>query len=192
MTGREAHQRDEVAGLDRALQVFDDPDTATRPGMQLMRDAVRGKRDKLAAKLEQEEARLAVAVGGVPAAGGTLDPAVLARLLDAVPAAVAGAVATLAEAADPAPSRDAVLAATALRVGRWADDGPGFVLVGPAGDVRAAVPAPDGGPLLDAGLAALLDDPAPLARLAAAAGATLRLTLHLPFQDDREAVVGPS
>lgn len=51
---------------------------------------------------------------------------------------------------------------------------------------------PAGGrPLLDAALAALVDDPGVLARFAAETGASLRLVLHLPFEDDREATVGP-
>lgn len=190
MTGREARQRDEVAGLERALQVFDDPDTATRPGMQLMRDAIAGKRDKLAGKLaREEEVRLEVVVGGVPAAGGTLDPAFLVALLEAVPEVVVSAVGSLAGDLDPPPSGAVVTQATAVRVAGSPEDGPGLVLAGPPGEVRSAVRAGDG-PLLDAALAAVLDDPDPLARLAAGAGATLRLTLHLPFEDDRTVEVG--
>ncbi|HEX9995245.1 MAG TPA: hypothetical protein VGB14_20150 [Acidimicrobiales bacterium] len=190
MSGREARQREELAGLERALQVFDDPDTATRPGMQLMRDAIQGKRDKMAAKLAEEaQVRLEVVVGGVPAAGGTLDPAFLVALAGAVPEAVTSAVGALAGDLDPAPAGAALVQATAVRVAGTPDDGPGLVLVGPPAEVRAAVPAADG-PLLDAALAAVVDDPAPLARLAASAGATLRLTLHLPFEDDRTVHVG--
>lgn len=191
MTGREARQRDEVAGLERALQVFDDPDTATRPGMQLMRDAIAGKRDKLAGKLaREEEVRLEVVVGGVPAAGGTLDPAFLVALLEAVPEVVVSAVGSLAGDLDPPPSGAVVTQATTLRVAGSPEDEPGLVLVGPPGDVRSAVRAAGDGPLLDAALAAVLEDPDPLARLAAGAGATLRLTLHLPFEDDRTVEVG--
>lgn len=191
MSGREDRQREELAGLDRALRVFDDPDTATRPGMQLMRDAVAGKRDKMARKLrEEEEARLEVVVGGVPAAGGTLDPVSAAVLLETLQAAVVGAVEPLVADVDPQPAPAAVAAATALRVAGWAADGPGVVLVGPPAGVRAAVRSAGGEALLDAALAALVEDPGPLARFAAECGATLRLTLHLPFEDDREATVG--
>jgi hypothetical protein len=192
VSGRHDRQREELEGLERALKVFDDPETATRPGMQLMRDAVAGKRDKMAAKLRQEqEARLEVVVGGVPAAGGTLDPVVLSVLLETLRAAVVEAVERVAGDADPAPAPAAVATATALRVAGWAAGGPGVVLAGPPADVRAAVRTGDGGaPLLDAALAALVDDPGPLARFAAESGATLRLTLHLPFEDEREAAVG--
>jgi hypothetical protein len=192
VSDRQARQREEVAELERALQAFDDPDTATRPGMQLMRDAVEGKRDKLARKLaEEEQVRLEVVVGGVPAAGGTLDPAFLGALVDALPRLVATAVGSLVDEAEPAPSGAAVATATTLGASGWPDGGPGIVLAGPPGDVRAAVRSPGGdAPLLDAALAAVLDAPDPLARLATAAGATLRVTLHLPFEDDRTVEIG--
>ena len=193
---REGRQREEVAELDRALEVFDDPETATRPGMQLMRDAVRGKRDKLAAKLEEEQlVRLEVVVGGVPATGGTVDPALLAELLAAVPDLATDAAAALLDEADPRPSATALDAATELGVAGAADSGLGVRLVGPPADVRAAVPAAGGGPLLDAALARVVDDVAGgraerLTRLAAEWGAIVHLVLHLPFEDPREATVG--
>lgn len=203
MSAREDRQREEVEELDRALQAFDDPETAVRPGMQLMRDALRGKREKMAGKLEEQaQVRLDVVVDGVPAAGGLLDPGLLAAVLAAVPAAATDAAAALLDGADPdgadpTPAPSAVAAATVLGVAGASEDGLGVRLVGPPANVRSAVRDPASGrPLLDAALARLLDEanagdgPAPLAALATEAGASLRLVLRLPFEDEREAKIG--
>ena len=197
---REQHLGEELSELERALEAFDDPDTAARPGLQLMGDALRTKhadvRDKFA---RSDTLALEVEVEGEPVEGTLVDAALVARLVDELVPLSRRLGAAVADGDGARPTEAQLDAALAMRFAGGLDDGAGFRLVGPDREARRLGPGHDQEPsLLEAALQRLLElaeDPASseLARLrealdAVAARATLRLLA--PFDDPRVVEVG--
>jgi hypothetical protein len=131
--------RAHLGRFDRALQAFDDPDAAERPGLQLMATTLRHKRDELRDKLAASR-RVEVEVR--PVDGSPLTGPALAALLSAL---CEGVSAVGSEAPhDPDPIDPVALArALELRAVGGGRDG-AVVLRAADPGVRRAVPPPDG------------------------------------------------
>lgn len=199
---REQHLREELSELERALEAFDDPDTAARPGLQLMGGALRTKyadvRDKFA---RSDTLALEVEVEGEPVEGTLVDAALVARLVDELVPLSRRLGAAVADDDGARPTEAQLDAALSLRFAGGLDDGAGFRLVGPDREARRLVPGPDQEPsLLETALRRLLElaedpDSSELARLRelldeVAARAALRLLP--PFDEPRVVGVGGS
>ncbi|WP_370324526.1 hypothetical protein [Euzebya sp.] len=197
----EAQLEAHLARFDHALQAFDDPEATERPGLRLMAETLRLKRDELAGKLESSR-RVELVVAprdAVPADAGAM-ATVIAAIVAATPA-IGRALLADAEADAAADIDDeAVAAALRLRlVGGDAEDGSVVLRAADPAD-RRRVPAPDDAESLVT--AALLDllaatdggDASPAAvsaaddlRTAARVRALpVALTLHHPFGHRRE------
>ena len=191
MNAVERQLRDGLDGLDRALEAFGDPTVEEVPGLRLMRDAVRRKRDDMVGKLAEAEAcRLDVIVGGGAVDHGGIDPAFLAAL---VPAVIDAVDATAAALAPDAP-RDQRTLATELRVEGVPPDGPGVRLRAAPADVRGALRARRT-PLVEVVLREIVaaagsaddDRLAAVRELRDRSAATVRFAFRPPFADPRTA-----
>jgi hypothetical protein len=197
---REQHLREELSELERALEAFDDPDTAARPGLQLMGDALRTKYADVRDKFSRSDTlALEVEVEGEPVEGTLVDAALVARLVDELVPLSRRLGAAVADANGGRPTEAQLDAALAMRFGGGLDDGAGFRLVGPDREARRLVPGPNPEPsLLETALERLLElaeDPgsSELVRLREVLGeVAARATLRLlpPFDESRAAEVG--
>jgi hypothetical protein len=185
--------RAHLARFRRALQAFDDPESAERPGLRLMATALRRKHDELEGKLARARE---VALEVRPDGGRPLPAAAAAAVLGALSAAADRAVAGLVP--DLPGAGAAVAAATDLRV--EGGEGGALVLRAPDPAVRRAAPAPEGAEslvaaalagVLDAVEAAGEDGGDPVRDAVQAHGGGLALVLRTPFGQQREVLVPP-
>jgi hypothetical protein len=196
---REEHLHQELSELERALEAFGDPDTAARPGLQLMGDALRTKYADVRDKFRRSDTlALEVEVEGEPVDGELIDATLVARLVDELVPLSRRLGAAVADGDGPRPTDAQLDAALALRFAGGLDEAPGLRLVGPAREARRLAPGPDREPsLLETALHRLLDladDPgspelAPLRQVLGDVAARATLRLYPPFDEPRSAEV---